>query len=216
MNDAAGRNSPLRAGRIILLGIWFGLVTGLLEATVLAVRSYGLGHLIHISWHFPWMVPLADALFFLLPALVLALLGKLSPKLVPFRLVSFVFLALGLAAMLLMYPRILPWAAALLAIGLGFQLGRTTSRHRTGMESLVRRSLVPLVAFVILLAAGMLGYGTIKERRTLAGLPAARSGASVLPESGRSSHVWPSPNWNRIWRRRTTGIWLRPGDWRRG
>jgi arylsulfatase A-like enzyme len=176
VTNGVERNPPVRIGSIILLAAWFGLVTGLTEAMILAIRSYGLGHLIHVSWHFPWMVPLADVLFFLLPALLLSIVARIAPQLIPFRLVTFIYLAMGIAALLLMYPRIQPWAAALLAAGLAFQLARTMSRHRGGMERLVRRSLLPLGAVVLLLAGGMLGYQRVRERRALANLPTARAG----------------------------------------
>jgi arylsulfatase A-like enzyme len=123
------------------------------------------------------MAPLADAVFFLIPAMVLALLAWLAPRLVPFRLVAFLFLAMGTGTLLLMYPRILPWAAALLAIGVAFQLARTMTRHRRAMVRLARRSTGPLAALVVLMAAGMLGYQTLAERRALARLPAARQGS---------------------------------------
>lgn len=176
MTPGPERTAAVRPGSIIVLGLWFGLVTGFMESLVLAIRSSGLDHLIHVSWHFPWMVPVADALFFLLPAMVLALAAWLAPRLIAFRLVVFIYLAMGLAALLLMYPRILPWAGALLAAGIAFQLARTVSRHRGGMERLVQRSLLPLVGLVVLLAAGMLGYQKLRERKDLANLPDARPG----------------------------------------
>ena len=176
MTRETERTAPVRPGSIIVLGLWFGLVTGLAESLVLAIRSYGLGHLIHVSWHFPWMVPVADALFFLLPALVLALAAWIAPRLIAFRLVTFIYLTMGAAALLLMYPRILPWAGALLAAGVAFQLARTVSRHRGGTERLVRRSIIPLAAFVVLLAAGMTGYQRLRERNAVSSLPSASKG----------------------------------------
>ena len=177
MTGGAERNPPVQPGAIILLGLWFGLVTGFAESLVLGIRSYGLGHLIHVSWHFPWMVPLADALFFLLPALALSIVARIAPRFIPFRLAAFLYLAMSILALLLMYPRILPWAGALLAAGLAFQIARTVSRHRLGMERLVRRTLVPFAGLVLLLAFGMLGYQRVNESRTLARLPSPGAGA---------------------------------------
>lgn len=162
---------------ILQTGLWFGLVTGLVEALVLTIRFYGLGQLVHVGWHFPWMAPVANGFFFLLPAAALALLARMAPRLIPFRLIVFVFLTMSLAALLLMYPRILPWASALLAAGVGFQLARKAARHRPGMERTIRRSILPLAALVLLLALGMLGYQRLAERRALAGMPPARAGA---------------------------------------
>ncbi len=179
MTSGASRSS-VSSGMVIGLGLWFGLVTGLMEALVLGVRSYLLGQLVHVSWHFPWMAPLANAGFFLFPALVLALAAAVAPRLVTFRLAVFVFLAMGAAALLLMYPRILPWASALLAGGLGFQFSRTIARHRVGMERLVRRSLLPLLGVVAMAAASMAGYGKFREPYLLSQLPAAAKGAPNL------------------------------------
>jgi arylsulfatase A-like enzyme len=177
VNTAGQRNQSPRPGSIILLALWFGLVTGLIESVVLAIRSYGLGHLIHVSWHFPWMVPVADALFFVVPGLFLAIAARIAPRLIGFRVVVFFYLAMALAALLLMYPRIQPWASALLAAGLAFQLARTLSRHRSGMERLVRRSAILLAALVVGLAGGMLGYQRLQERRAVSKLGDAKEGA---------------------------------------
>jgi arylsulfatase A-like enzyme len=171
------RIPELRPGTIIAIGLWFGLVTGLVEALILTFRAYGLGQLIHVSWHFPWMAPVANGLFFLIPALLLALASRVVPRLVSFRLVAFIFSMLSLAALFLLYPKIFPYASVLLAAGIAFQLSRILTRHRAGTQQLVKRTMGTLVVLIVLLAGGMIGYQAIKERKTLVALPAAPAGA---------------------------------------
>jgi arylsulfatase A-like enzyme len=171
----------VRPGTIFLLALWLGLVTGVIEAGILAIRSYGLGHLIHVSWHFPWMVPLADASLFVLIAIPLAILAQLFPRAIPFRLVIFFLLTASLGALLLLYPKIVPYASLLLAAGLSFQVSRTLTRHRAGFVSLVGRSVWVLVAGVALLGIGMSTYQRVREGRAIARLaPSAQGARNVL------------------------------------
>ena len=163
--------------RVLLLGLWFGLFTGFLEVGLLAIRSYGLGHLIHVSWQFPWMVPVANAMIFLVPALGLTIADLVFPKLVPFRLLLFVFLGMSSAAFLFLFTQVSTYALAVLAVGVGFQLSRVLGRKRSGLERLVLRTTPWMLGLVALLAAGMIGWSRWSERRGAAQLAAAPGGA---------------------------------------
>ncbi|MEP7326064.1 MAG: sulfatase, partial [Gemmatimonadota bacterium] len=170
-------STRIRPARVLLIGLWFGLLTGFIEDVLLAIRSYGLGHLVHVSWQFPWMVPVADAMIFLVPALLLTLADMVFPKLVPFRVALFVFLGMTCAAFLFLFTQVSTYALAILAVGLGFQLSRIVSRQRTGLERLVVRTTPWMLGMVLLLAGGMFGWSRWSERRAAARLAAAPAGA---------------------------------------
>lgn len=179
MTTPAGTTrEPVRPAAALGIALWFGLVTGILEAVVLAVRS-ATGHLVHVSWHYPWMIPVADAALFLVPGVVLTLLVMAFPRMVRFRLVTFCCLAMALGAVFFLYPRVSVYALAVLAIGVAFQLSRVLDRHRAGVERLVRRTLPWLAGAVVVVAIVMLGYDRLRERREAARMPPA-SGPNVL------------------------------------
>jgi arylsulfatase A-like enzyme len=169
--------SRIQPSRVLLIGLWFGLVTGFLEVALLAIRGYGLGHLVHVSGQFPWMIPLANAMIFLVPALVLTIGDLVFPKLVPFRLLLFVFLGMSAAAFLFLFTGVSTYTLAILAVGVGFQLSRILGRQRGGLEQLVLRTTPWMLGLVGLLAAGMFGWGRWSERRAAARLSAAGNGA---------------------------------------
>src|SRR5687768_5422904 len=57
---------------IVLLGVFFGLSTGLLEVVILSIKKVVLHQMISRSPHFVWMAPLFYLLLFTLLALPLA------------------------------------------------------------------------------------------------------------------------------------------------
>ena len=65
----------------LLLALWFGLITGLVEVLLLGIKKFYLGQVIKFGPDVIWMTPLADAVLFLIPASVLMLLAWRWPKL---------------------------------------------------------------------------------------------------------------------------------------
>ena len=68
----------------IILAVWFGLVTGLLELCLIYTRSHVLGwsslSALQINRHFAWMIPIANLALFLGWGLVVGLLGRVWPS----------------------------------------------------------------------------------------------------------------------------------------
>jgi hypothetical protein len=64
---------------IVRLGLWFGLVTGFGEVTLLGLRRYVLHRFLFLGQDSAWMVPVADGLCFLVVGLLLALGHRLWP-----------------------------------------------------------------------------------------------------------------------------------------
>jgi arylsulfatase A-like enzyme len=163
----------------LLLGVvmWFALLTGLAEASLLAFRKFVQHRTIVVSPHVVWMAPLADLLLFTLAVLGLSLVARRWPKAVSLPSVAFVLASLGFSSLLLMYSRLHPAAAMLLALGLGLQTARFLREHDRAFQALVRRTLVWLVALILLLGVGVQAWATAAERRALAQLPPAPAGA---------------------------------------
>jgi arylsulfatase A-like enzyme len=95
------------------------------------VAPYG-GVVVRLSRDFLWMTPLADLGFFLFTALLLVALGRVWPRARSRPVVVGTFTALTTLALGSMLERIHPVAVALLAVGIGTQVGRWAgglSRH---------------------------------------------------------------------------------------
>ncbi len=130
-------------GEIVLLGIWFGLLTGLLEAAfqlvkMLTVQSINVPE--STSLDVIWMAPITDAALFAAMAVVLAFAAWCWPELVSFGLVTFVFAFGGFRALLLMAPGLNDLAEIVLAAGLAFQVARLMASRTSRLYAITRRT----------------------------------------------------------------------------
>src|SRR5262249_56237337 len=71
----------LGPSHVLALAVWFGVLAGLCELPVIALKVYGLGRVLRVSADTLWMAPLADALLFAVPGLLLAAATRLWPRL---------------------------------------------------------------------------------------------------------------------------------------
>ncbi len=115
-------------GEIILLGIWFGLLTGLVEALFQVVKNLTM-QVIDVpnltSVDVIWMAPLADAVFFAAVGLVLAVVAWSWPELISFSVVTFVFGLLAFRMILQLIPGLNDMAEIVLAAGIAVQVARS-------------------------------------------------------------------------------------------
>jgi arylsulfatase A-like enzyme len=162
---------------LLRTGIWFGLVTGLCEVAVLAVRKLVLGEIIQLSPHFVWMTPVAAVCFFGSAALVLAALQWRLPRLVTMRAGILAFAFLAFLSLLFLLIRLHSVALLLLAAGLAWQTSRVLAARAAGLDRLTRVTTPGLVAMVALLALGVTAGRALDERRSMDALPPARAGA---------------------------------------
>ncbi|MGH9902711.1 MAG: sulfatase, partial [Pyrinomonadaceae bacterium] len=179
--DAGSVGAPLTSGPgarfLILAAVWCGLLAGLVEVAVRATQKFYLGQAVGAGPDFFWMTPLANTVVLLAAGLALAAAARLRPTLVSARLAVFVFSLPVFLNLLLMYPRLQHYAAALLATGLAVQSARLAATRQRGFRQLVGRSLPLMLLLVVLLAATAAGWRWTAERRALAQLPAAPAGA---------------------------------------
>jgi arylsulfatase A-like enzyme len=136
------------------IGAWFGVLAGLLELLVLAVRNQISGSvwlgMLRMNRHFGWMIPAADALIFLAAGLVVALVVRLVPgpgRWLAFRLPGF----LAALALLLTVNGLHAIAYLSLAAALGHVLGRLAGRHERPFLTGIRRTL----PVIVLIEAGV-------------------------------------------------------------
>ncbi len=170
--------SPAPVGDVLLISAWFGWWTGLMEFSYrFGTDAFSLRPS-EVQAEDLWLAPVAGTVAFLLLALALSLAVRLAKR--PHSLRPALVLGLGLlafSALRLLELGIHPLAAALLALGLAVQLSRPLAAWQTGLTSLVRRTAVAMCALTALAAITIPVAESWRERRALAGLPAAAAGA---------------------------------------
>ena len=170
-------SATLAPGSIVLLGVFFGLATGLLEVVILTFRKFALHEMIGRSPHFVWMAPVFYLLLFTVLALPLAVFVRKWPKLVErVALFGFAFLAAASTLILLVYGRLHNIALLVLCIGLGIQAVRLGVRW-SGLQRTVRIGSVVLGAVVLVLGIAVSGWRVTAEQIRKAALPSAIAGA---------------------------------------
>ena len=171
----ASSNRSLRD--LIMVTLWFGLATGLVEVAILALEKRYLYPMMGLSRDFVWMAPVAEMTLLLLPTLLLIFVGLLWRKIDLLRIVLFSCLLLAFLNLLMLVPRLHHVAALVLAAGLAIQTTRFVAAHVVAFEGLVRRTLVWMVGLVIALGLGVQGRQMLAERQALAQLPRAPANA---------------------------------------
>jgi arylsulfatase A-like enzyme len=178
MSTASDRSTqPLRPLETLSLAACFGLLAGIGEALVLAVRKFVLHHSVLRNLDMLWTGPVASLVLVLSLGILLLLLSRLLPKLITWRIVVGVFAVIAFIPALLALEQLHRVAACLLALGFGVQTARFAASHREGFERFARRSVWALAFAVALVAGGLRGSWALQERRALAALPAPAKGS---------------------------------------
>jgi arylsulfatase A-like enzyme len=140
---------------LLVLSAWCGLLAGLLEVAAIVIRKqvFHADHVLKLSRHFVWLIPLTNVGIFLA-------LGSLGCVVLLFRPgVGHWLLTRGLGAMVLLplllvaFPRIYGMAWLIVALGLAARLVPILQRHARGF----RRSVVVSFPVAIAVAIGLGG-----------------------------------------------------------
>ncbi|CAN5675119.1 hypothetical protein BH23PLA1_BH23PLA1_06630 [soil metagenome] len=162
------------AGEIVLLGAWFGFLTGLLElASLLGQRQFlgvsSLG-LLQMNRHARWMIPVSNLMIFLAVGLLLAPLGFTRSARARWGALL-VLNVLMFLTLVLTFRGLYKFAYLFLTAGLASAAFRSARARSEGFRKLVGRSL-PVLAIGVLALVGLdLGGQSFEERRTLLALP---------------------------------------------
>lgn len=166
------------------MALWGGLAYGLVEATEAGLLSLVPGAL---SWRTGnaapifWVAPLVYAVAFGLIGAVFALLARAWPR--PswdqILFATLVFTGAWLAASL-QGQLLSPVASVVLALGFAVALTRHYRAHTAAWQHVIRRTLTPLAALVLVLMAGVTGWGILRERLATGRLPEQARGPNVL------------------------------------
>jgi arylsulfatase A-like enzyme len=170
-------------GQLVVLGLWFGLMTGFVEVGLWLARSAtgqpGLEIRIY-GRDFSWLSPSANAIIFVGVATALHLFRRFGR---PVHLweATLAFTALAFFGPLFTFhPRLHKASAALLALGAAAAAARAVRRHPARLQALARRTL-PLLCAGLVTAVGIARVPPLlAERRAMSALPPARSTPNVI------------------------------------
>ncbi len=159
------RLSPLD---VLVLSAWCGLAGGLLEVGARLVCKIILSDQMYaMNRHFVWMAPLSNLLLFSGMGLFLALATKFWPRRGAWlcsRLVGFLAIR---PELIVLSPRIYPWAWAILALGISSRLVTILERRPTEARRWLMRSFSALAGVVLVLGCFVFGGDWLKQRREL-------------------------------------------------
>jgi arylsulfatase A-like enzyme len=160
-----------------LIGALVGSFVGLTELPVLALRRFWLGHILYLGPQAVWMAPTANIVLF---ALLGVAAGVAARLVAPRRRVLVIAVLLTTAASLAILLHVVwlaLWAAVVVSVGIGAQLGQMLSR-RWDVAARLALVVVPTIAILALLTGAALGPGLRwREARLTSRLPAPPPGS---------------------------------------
>jgi arylsulfatase A-like enzyme len=174
LNDEKPRFHPLD---VLMVGLWSGLVFGLIEVGIVRLQLLGSKKFTFMSPDFPWMTPVADTILLLAGGVLVLILAWLARGHIGWRVVIWTYGFLAVISILYRFPSVDRRACALLAAGVALQLSRWIAPRMPSFGRMVRRTLPWVVALVVAIGGGRHALMAWQERRGLAALPEADSGA---------------------------------------
>ena len=173
----------------VLTAVWCGILSAWIELGILGFRefiqkrfSFGMSQELTLwgDHRVIWMVPLINSLIFLLPVLGVVLIALVRPG--PWALGAVVFTSvfLAVASILFNYTWLHQLVVLIIATGVAVQTVRIVKGHRAGFFRLVRRTVPVMIVLVIVAGTVVTVRRAWRERKALAGLPAAPGTPNVL------------------------------------
>src|SRR5262245_33104594 len=100
---------------------WWGLASGLVEATVLALRHQA-APIMKLGAEYVWMAPVTEGVFLVIPALFVVAAARLWKRIDAAVTITFFCSLLSVLNLLILIPRFHHFAALALAAGIATQL----------------------------------------------------------------------------------------------
>ncbi len=135
-------DQSVRPGDLLLLGVWFGLMTGLLEVLALGVQKLLFHRPFLKSPDVIWMAPFMAIVVFAILGVGVSVVARSLPGAVSLRVGVLLFSCLSFFSLLMTLPKLHHYAALALAAGLAVQTSRVVVAHRRRFYSLVNASML--------------------------------------------------------------------------
>ena len=171
------RSALGRIADILTIAAWFGLATGTIHVLLALINRYVRNHFLMAGPQMFWMTPVAYALIFVAIAAVPALVDAVQSRATLRRHLVPVFAGLGVFSLLLPFPQLHKVAGALIATGVGVQIGRAMAHRPEWWLSAMRRTTVRGAIVLVVIAAGTEAWPIAAERYALSRLPAPPANA---------------------------------------
>jgi arylsulfatase A-like enzyme len=170
------------AASILRVVVWFALVAGLAEGTLLLVKYFVFHRFTWTSPHIIWMAPASNVILLFLPGLALALLAWFRPALVPLSLLGAALGFVSATGLLVVgfNGGLAPWAIGLIALGFAVRLYLGIRLRPDRFLRLTRGSLPFLAGVVLLLGVALPGAAAVRERLSVGRLPEGGQAPNVL------------------------------------
>ena len=153
------------------------LFAGLALVVISAFRRLVLHEHISDNLDTAWMAPLGTLAVFLVPAVPLAVVAIVAPRLVPPRLVFALFSFLAAWSVLLLFKQLHPAAAIILSLGIAWRVSASLASRTDRAMGWARRGVLAMSGLVSILAVVVLVVLPAASVRAIARLPAAAEGA---------------------------------------
>jgi arylsulfatase A-like enzyme len=189
------RRPPLIS--FLLVGAWFGLITGLAEGPCLLlfqrINWARWGPTMHVSEEILWISPLVDVIFFLILALLVWLAARIANHSSPLRVVVFALTFFVLYDWLTLTARLYHGACVLLALGIAVAFSRWVGKREPAALRFWKRTIPWVATAFLLILVGIQGGKWLEERRAVAKLPPMSPGSPnvliLVVDTLRADHL---------------------------
>jgi hypothetical protein len=161
----------------LVLGVWFGLLSGLCQVSILLFKKMVLHQSILFGPHVIWMAPLADAMLYAAGAVFVVVFNWWRRSSLSLTGIS-VFTFLLFLSVVSAYESLHILAAILLALGLTIQTVRWLKNYIGATAAMIHRTLPWLAALVVCLAITVYSWQALTERFAIANLSNPKPSAS--------------------------------------
>jgi arylsulfatase A-like enzyme len=184
-------------GSLLVIGLWFGIVTGMVEGVGLLifqrVNWARWGAIMHVSREILWISPLVDLILFVAVAIAVFLISRIFKSIPAFRVLIFLLAFLSAYDFLTVPDRLYHLASLVLAIGVAVSFSRWISKHETVVLRFWKRTSPWAVVLLLIVFTGIQGGKYLHERSAAAKLPAATTGSPnvlvIVVDTLRADHV---------------------------
>src|SRR4051812_8969276 len=175
----------------------FGIVAGFGEGFGLLlfqrVNWRQWARVMHVSKEILWISPVADLCFFVLIAVVVALVARIFRRIPAARVLALLLVFLTAYDWVMLTGHFYRRAALLFALGVAVAFSRWFRKHETGAVTAQRRTAPWLAAALALMIIGIQGGKRINEIRAVSNLPEAASGSPnvlvIVIDTLRADHL---------------------------
>src|SRR5579864_7794016 len=193
----AAQQNPPGFAFTVLIAVWFGIVTGLIEGIGLLlferINWARWGPMIHVSQPIVWISPIVDTCFFLVVSVLVWLLSRAVRQIPAQQSLIFLLSLLAIYDWLTVTGRLYRFACVLLALGAAAAFVRWFAAHRQRGVQLCKRSLPVLIGLFVVAFLGIEGTQWWIEESATGALPPAATGAPnvlvIVIDTLRADHV---------------------------